>query len=87
VPLENTTKRITLNEELAGQIRKQIGLDCEAPKIGSLQIEHRQYYRYNFHTIFLTKRVIAYAKCLFHQLKNGNKFFCFYASSFASLRI
>jgi hypothetical protein len=38
VPLENTTKWITLNEELAGQIRKQIGLDCEAPKLARFKL-------------------------------------------------
>jgi hypothetical protein len=48
LPLENTIKRSNLNEELAEQIRKQIGLDCEAPKIGSLQIEHKRYYSDNF---------------------------------------
>jgi hypothetical protein len=48
LPLENTIKRSNLNEELAEQIRKQIGLDCEAPKIGSIQIEHKRYYSDNF---------------------------------------
>ena len=48
VPLENTIKRTSLNEELAEQIRKQTGLDCEAPKIGSLEIEYTRYYSNNF---------------------------------------
>ena len=48
LPLENTIKRSNLNEELAAQIRKQTGLDCAAPKIGSLQIEHKRYYSDNF---------------------------------------
>ena len=48
VPLENTVKRSNLNEELAEQIRNQIGLDCEAPKIGSHQIEYKGYYSNNF---------------------------------------
>ena len=48
VPSENTIKRTNLNEELAEQIRKQTGLDCEASEIGSLQIEHKLYYSNNF---------------------------------------
>jgi hypothetical protein len=48
VPLENTIKRSNLNEELAEQIRKQIGLECEVSKVGSLQIEHKGYYSNNF---------------------------------------
>jgi hypothetical protein len=48
VPSENTIKRTNLNEDLAEQIRKQIGLDCEASKIWSLQIEHKRYYSDNF---------------------------------------
>jgi hypothetical protein len=44
VPTENTVKRTHLNEDLAQQIRQQIGLDCEPSKIGSLQIEHKRYY-------------------------------------------
>lgn len=48
IPLENTIKRTNLNEELAEQIRKQAGLDCEAPKIGSLEVEYKRYYSNNF---------------------------------------
>jgi len=48
VSLENTIKRTNLNEELAEQIRKQAGLDCEAPKIGSLEVEYKRYYSNNF---------------------------------------
>jgi hypothetical protein len=48
VPTENTIKRTQLNEDLAQQIRQQIGLDCEASKIGSLQIEHKMYYSNSF---------------------------------------
>jgi hypothetical protein len=48
IPLENTIKRTNLNEELAEQIRKQTGLDCEAPRVGSLEIEYKQYYSNNF---------------------------------------
>jgi hypothetical protein len=48
VPLENTIKRSNLNEELAEQIRKQIGLECKVSKVGSLQIEHKGYYSNNF---------------------------------------
>ena len=48
VSLENTIKRTNLNEELAEQIRKQTGLDCEAPKIGSLEVEYKRYYSNNF---------------------------------------
>jgi hypothetical protein len=48
MPSENTIKRANLNEELAEQIRKQTGLDCEALEIGSLQIEHKRYYSNNF---------------------------------------
>jgi hypothetical protein len=44
VPLENTIKRSNLNEDLAEKIRQQVGLDCEASKIGSLEIEHKRYY-------------------------------------------
>jgi hypothetical protein len=48
VPAETTVKRSNLNEILAQQLREQIGIDCQAPEIGSLQIEHKRYYSYNF---------------------------------------
>ena len=48
VPTEITIKRTNLNEELVQQLREQIGIDCEAAEINSLQIEHKRYYSYNF---------------------------------------
>ena len=68
VPLENTIKRSNLNEELAEQIRKQIGLDCEAPKIGSHQIEHKRYYSNNF---AMSPKITTNRGCI---LVKGRKF-------------
>jgi hypothetical protein len=48
VPTEITIERRNLNEILAQQLREQVGIDCQAPEIGSLQIEHKRYYSYNF---------------------------------------
>src|SRR5919197_4440646 len=48
VPTEITIKRTNLNEKLVQQLREQIGIDCEAAEIDSLQIEHKRYYSYNF---------------------------------------
>jgi hypothetical protein len=43
-----TIERRNLNETLAQQLRARTGIDCQAPTIGTLQIEHRRYYSYNF---------------------------------------
>jgi hypothetical protein len=48
VPTEITINRRNLNEILAQQLREEIGIDCQAPVIGSLQVEHKRYYSYNF---------------------------------------
>jgi hypothetical protein len=47
---EITIERSNLNETLAQQLRGNIGIDCQAAAIGSLQIEHKRYYSYNFPT-------------------------------------
>ena len=48
MPAEIITRRSNLNEILAQQLREQMGIDCEAPEVGSLQIEHTRYYSNNF---------------------------------------
>ncbi|MFL6473189.1 MAG: hypothetical protein ACJ71H_20355 [Nitrososphaeraceae archaeon] len=48
VSTEITINRRNLNEILAQQLREEIGIDCQAPEIGSLQVEHKRYYSYNF---------------------------------------
>jgi len=68
VPLENTIKRTSLNEELAEQIGKQTGLDCEAPKIGSHEIEYKRYYSNNFP---LSPKIITNRGCI---LVKGRRF-------------
>ena len=68
VTSENTIKRTNLNEELAEQIRKQTGLDCEAPKIGSLEVEYKRYYSNNFP---LSPKIITNRGCI---LVKGRRF-------------
>ena len=68
VPTENTIKRSHLNEELAQQIRKQFGLDCEAPKINSLQIEQKRYYSNSFP---MSPRITTNRGCI---LVSGKRF-------------
>jgi hypothetical protein len=46
-PAEITVKRSNLNELLAQRLRDEIGVDCQAPEIGSVEIEHKHYYSYN----------------------------------------
>src|SRR5919108_5773265 len=46
---EIAVRRINLNERLAEEM-KQNGIDCEALGVGSLPIEHKPYYSYNFPT-------------------------------------
>jgi hypothetical protein len=46
--VEVTIERRNLNETLAQQLRAHTGIDCQAAAIGTLQIEHRRYYSYNF---------------------------------------
>jgi hypothetical protein len=48
VAAEITIKRTNLNEKLTQELRERIGIDCKAAEIGSLQIEHKSYYSYNF---------------------------------------
>jgi hypothetical protein len=45
---ETTIRRITLNDKLAEEIRKEIGIDCQAIDVNSLPIEHKPYYSYIF---------------------------------------
>lgn len=68
VPTENTIKRTNLNEDLAQQIRQQIGLDCEASEIGSLQIEHKRYYSNSF---TMNPKIITNRGCI---LVSGKRF-------------
>jgi hypothetical protein len=68
VPTENTIKRTQLNEDLAQQIRQQVGLDCEASKIGSLQIEHKRYYSNSFS---MSPKITTNRGCI---LVSGKKF-------------
>jgi hypothetical protein len=68
VPTENTIKRTQLNEDLAQQIRQQVGLDCEASKIGSLQIEHKRYYSNSF---TMSPKIITNRGCI---LVSGKRF-------------
>ena len=68
VPTENTFKRTRLNEDLAQQIRQQIGIDCEASQIGSLQLEHNRYYSNSFP---MSPKVITNRGCI---LVSGKRF-------------
>jgi hypothetical protein len=68
VALKNTIKRTSLNEELTEQIRKQTGLDCEASKIGSLEIEYKRYHSNNFP---LSPKITTNRGCI---LVKGRKF-------------
>ena len=68
VPTENTIKRTRLNEYLAQQIRQQIGLECEASKIGSLQVEHKRYYSNSF---AMSPRITTNRGCI---LISGKRF-------------
>ena len=68
VPAENTIKRTHLNEYLAQQIRQQIGLDCEASEIGSLQIELKMYYSNSF---AMSPRITTNRGCI---LISGKRF-------------
>ena len=68
VPTENTIKRTHLNEDLAQEIRQRIGLDCEAPKIGSLQVEHKRYYSNSF---AMSPRITTNRGCI---LISGKRF-------------
>jgi hypothetical protein len=70
IPLENTIKRTNLNEELAEQIRKQTGLDCEAPRVGSLEIEYKHYYCNNFPLSPKTSQITAFSRIPF-ETANG----------------
>jgi hypothetical protein len=45
---ETTIRRITLNDKLAEEIRKEIGIDCQAIDVNSLPVEHKPYYSYIF---------------------------------------
>lgn len=68
VPTENTVKRTQLNEDLAEQIRQQIGLDCEASEIGSLELEHKKYYSNNFP---MSPKITTNRGCI---IVNGRRF-------------
>ena len=68
VPTENTFKRTHLNEDLAQWIRQQIGIDCEASKIGSLQFEHNRYYSNSFP---MSPKIITNRGCI---LVSGKRF-------------
>jgi len=68
VPTENTIKLTHLNEDLAQKIRQQIGLDCKASKIGSLQIEHKRYYSNAFP---MSPKIITNRGCI---LVSGKRF-------------
>jgi hypothetical protein len=68
VPTENTVKRTQLNEDLAEQIRQQIGLDCEASEIGSLEVEHKKYYSNNFP---MSPKITTNRGCI---IVNGRRF-------------
>ena len=68
VPTENTIKRTQLNEYLAQQMRQQIGLDCEASEIGSLQVEHKRCYSYSF---AMSPRITTNRGCI---LISGKRF-------------
>ncbi len=69
VPTENTIKRTHLNEYLAQQIRQQIGLDCEASEIGSLQIELKMYYSNSF---AMSPRITTNRGCILVSGKSFN---------------
>jgi hypothetical protein len=45
---ETTIRRITLNDKIAEEIRKEIGIDCQAIDVNSLPVEHKPYYSYIF---------------------------------------
>ena len=69
VPTENTIKRTQLNEYLAQQMRQQIGLDCEASEIGSLQVEHKRCYSYSF---AMSPRITTNRGCILIRGKRFN---------------
>jgi hypothetical protein len=68
VPTENTLKRTQLNEDLAEQLRQQIGLDCKASEIGSLEVEHKRYYSNNFP---MSPKITTNRGCI---IVNGRRF-------------
>jgi hypothetical protein len=68
-PMEITIKRSNLNEILAQQLREEKGIDCQAPEVGSLQIEHKRHYSYN---IPMSPRITTNRGCIIVKGRSFN---------------
>jgi hypothetical protein len=58
---EITTKLVTLNEQLAEEMRQEIHVECQAVEVNSLPIEHKPYYSYK---VPMSPRIITNRGCI-----------------------